>query len=49
MKIMLLGISIMLFGLALIGGSTGGAGSFGLGISFAGLIVSVIGLFKTEN
>lgn len=50
MKIMLLGIAIMLFGISLILASilasSGEAMVFGLGISLGGLIVSVVGCIK---
>lgn len=45
MKFALLGISIILFGIAMILASSGGATAFGLRISFLGLIVSVVGCF----
>ncbi|WP_430787294.1 hypothetical protein VBD025_16070 [Virgibacillus flavescens] len=43
MRLLLLGISISLFGIAFILTSSGSATSFGLGISAVGLIVSLIG------
>lgn len=41
----MLGIAIILFGIALIITSSGSANGVGLGISFIGLIVSFIGAF----
>lgn len=49
MKIMLLGIAIMLFGISLILASSGEAMVFGLGISLGGLIVSVVGCIKNVS
>ncbi|WP_332693571.1 hypothetical protein [Halalkalibacter lacteus] len=43
MRLSLLGISISLFGIALILTSSGSATSFGLGVSAVGLIVSISG------
>jgi hypothetical protein len=49
MKIILLGIAIILFGIAFIQVSSGTGTAIGLGISFIGLIISVIGCFKNDN
>jgi hypothetical protein len=48
MKLILLGISIILFGIAFILVSSGMAGAIGLGISFIGLIVSVFGYARKD-
>jgi hypothetical protein len=48
LKIILLGIAIILFGIAFEVVSSGSAGAIGLGIAFIGLIVSVIGNFKSD-
>lgn len=45
----MLGISIMLFGIALIITSSGSSTGIGLGISFLGLIVSFVGTFNKEH
>ena len=45
----ILGVSISLFGIALILTSSGGAASFGLGISFVGLVVSITACFINES
>lgn len=42
MRLSLLGISISLFGIALILTSSGGAAGFGLLVSFAGLLVLLV-------
>ncbi|MBA9028530.1 MULTISPECIES: hypothetical protein [Bacillaceae] len=48
MRISLLGISISLFGIALILTSSGSATSFGLLVSFLGLAVSLTSCFLKE-
>ena len=49
MKIILLGIAIILFGIAMILVSSGGGTGLGLGISFFGLIISVAGFFSNDS
>jgi len=49
MKKSLLGIAISLFGIALILCSSGGAEILGLGISFLGLLVSLLAAYKKED
>ncbi|MEK4296158.1 hypothetical protein [Paenibacillus sp. FSL R5-0914] len=49
MRLSLLGISISLFGIALILTSSGSATVLGLGVSFLGLIVSLIACFRGEH
>lgn len=49
MKFALLGISIILFGIAWTLATSGSNNTVGLVISLIGLIVSVIGTFKLEN
>ena len=48
MKGSILGVSISLFGIAWILTSSGSATSFGLGISFIGLVVSLVSCFLKE-
>lgn len=49
MKIMLLGIAVILFGIALILCSSGGATTLGLLGALIGLIISIAGAFVGEN
>jgi hypothetical protein len=49
MKIILLGISIILFGIAYILVSGGSARTFGFDISFIGLVTSIIGCFIKDR
>lgn len=49
MKKSLLGISISLFGIALILVSGGGAEIIGLGISFVGLLVTLLATYMKED
>lgn len=49
MKIINLGIAIILFGIAMILTSSGTGTTIGLGISFVGLMVSVLGCFKNDG
>ena len=49
MKIMLLGIAVILFGIAWILGSTGGATAIGFYIAIFGLVLSIFGAAKRES
>ncbi|MGM8216814.1 hypothetical protein ACLIA0_14855 [Bacillaceae bacterium W0354] len=49
MRLSLLGISISLFGIALILTSSGSATALGLGVSFLGLLVSLFSTFRSDN
>lgn len=49
MKIMLLGIAVILVGIAFVCASTGEAGGLGLGIACIGLVVTVVGFFKNDR
>ncbi len=49
MRLSLLGISISLFGIALILTSSGSATTFGLGVSFLGLVISLISNFLKDS
>lgn len=48
MRLSLLGISISLFGIALILASSGSGSAIGLGVSFVGLVVSLVSCFINE-
>ncbi|MFZ3579748.1 hypothetical protein [Virgibacillus sp. DJP39] len=48
MRLSLLGVSISLFGIAWISASSGSSVSFGLGISFVGLLISLVSCFVGE-
>ena len=49
MKLSLLGIAVILFGIAWIQVSTGGAEAVGLGISLIGLIVTIYSFFRKDD
>lgn len=49
MKIMLLGISIILVGIAFVCAATGGASGLGITIACLGFVVTIVGLFKNDQ